>query len=143
MRLTALLDFDFSHVATFADEFFRSLPIDIGQFPSPRESGELLALRKAMLTGFTEPLPPTDKNGLVQWSSAKAWDDALREKNAQRPSTIENIAPLSDLFWLSGQILPFKLCNPVVVKNSSQEKLAAWRKSGEDLLISFLNDYGY
>ena len=30
MRLTALLDFDFSHIATFADEFFRSLCADIG-----------------------------------------------------------------------------------------------------------------
>lgn len=143
MRLTALLDFDFSHIATFADEFFRSLCADIGQFPSPRESRELLALRKAMLTGFADPLPPTDKDGSVQWASAKAWDDALCERNAKRPSTIENIAALSDLFWLSGQILPFRLCNQIVVKNSSQEQLSAMRKTGEELLINFLNDYGY
>lgn len=143
MRLTALLDFDFSHIATFADEFFRPLCADIGQFPSPRESGELIALRKAMLIGFPDPLPSTNKDGIVQWPSAKAWDDALCESNAKRPSTIENIAALSDLFWLSGQILPFKLCNPVVVKNSSQEQLAARRKAGEELLINFLDDYGY
>ena len=55
MRLTALLDFDFSHIATFADELFRSLGADIGQFPSPREPGESLALRTAMLTGFPDP----------------------------------------------------------------------------------------
>lgn len=143
MRLTALLDFDFSHIATLADEFFRSLCADIGQFPSPRESGELLALRKAMLTGFPDPLPPTDEEGFVQWPSAKAWDDALCERSAKRPSTIENIAALSDLFWLSGQIFPFRLCNQTVVKNSSQEQLAARRKTGEKLLINFLNDYGY
>lgn len=60
MRLTALLDFDFSHIATFADEFFRSFSAGIGKFPSPRESGEPLALRKAMLTGFPCPLPPSN-----------------------------------------------------------------------------------
>ena len=141
MRLTALLDFDFSHIATFADEFFRSLGADIGQFPSSRESGEPLALRTAMLTGFPDPLPPSNDD--VQWPSAKAWDDALRERGAKRPGTIEDIAALSDLFWLSGQILPFKLCNEVVVGNSNQEQLAARKSSGERLLIDFLSDYGY
>lgn len=141
MRLTALLDFDFCHIASFADEFFRSLCAYIGQFPSQRESGEPLALRKAMLTGFPDPLPPS--NNEVDWPSAKAWDDALCEQNAKRPSRIEGIAALSDLFWLSGQILPFRLCNETVVRNSSPEQLAARRKKGEELLIGFLDDYGY
>lgn len=140
-RLTALLDFDFAHIASFADEFFRSLGADIGQFPSPRESGEVLALREAMLAGFPDPSPSS--NDEVQWRSAKAWDDALREKGAQRPSTIENIAALSDLFWLSGQILPFRLCNEVLVRNSTQEQLAARKKTGEELLLDFLKDYGH
>ena len=141
MRLTALLDFDFSHVATFADEFFRSLVVGIGQFPSSRESGESLALRTAMLTGFPDPLPSA--NDEVQWSSAKAWDDALREKGAKRPGTIADIAALSDLFWLSGHVLPFKLCNEIVLRNSSLEQLAARKRSGEELLIKFLGDYSY
>ena len=141
MRLTALLDFDFSHVASYADEFFRSLCADIGQFPSPRESKEPLALRKAMLTGFPDPLPPANEE--VHWPSAKAWNDALCENNAKRPSTINDIAALSDLFWLSGQILPFRLCNPTVVRNSSPEQLAARRKTGEESLSKFLSDYGY
>ena len=111
--------------------------------PSLRESGELLALRKAMLTGFPDPLPSITEEAVVQWPSAKAWDDALCEKNAKRPSTIKNIAALSDLFWLSGQILPFRLCNQTVVKNSSQVQLAARRKTGEELLTTFLSDYGY
>ena len=141
MRLTALLDFDFAHIGTFADEFFRSLGAAIGQFPASRESGEYLALREAMLTGFPDPLPKA--NDEVQWPSAKAWDDALRERGAKRPGTIENIAALSDLFWLSGQILPFKLCNEVVVGNSSQEQLEARKRAGEELLVAFLMDYGY
>lgn len=141
MRLTALLDFDFSHVASFADEFFRSLCSDIGQFPSSRDSEGLVALRNAMLTGFPDPLPQS--NDEVQWPSARAWNDALCERNAQKPSSIKDIALLSDMFWLSGQILPFKLCNPIVVKNSSSSQLLTRKKAGEENLIKFLNDYGY
>ena len=117
MHLTALLDFDFSHITTFADEFFISLGANIGQLPSPRESGKYLALRKAMLAGFPDPLPPSIDD--VQWPSAKAWDDALRERGTERPGTSENIAALSDLFWLSGQILPFNVFKEIVVRNSS------------------------
>ena len=109
MRLTALLDFDFAHVATVSDEFFRSLGSRIGQFPSARESDELSALHRAMLSGFPTPLP--ESNDEVDWPSAKAWDEALSAADAVKLSTIENIGPLSDLFWLSGQLLPFKLCN--------------------------------
>ena len=140
-KLTALIDFDFAHVATFADEFFRSLGADIGQFPSAREGGESLALHRAMLCGFPDPLPPPTEE--VQWSSAKAWDDALRERGAVRPSTIKNIAGLSDLFWLSGQILPFKLCNEVVVMNSTEVQLGHRKEAGEERLTGFLHDHGY
>ena len=80
MRLTALLDFDFSHVGTISNEFFRSLGSGIGQFPSSRDSEESLALQAAMLTAFPDPSPTSTDE--VQWSSAKAWDDALREENA-------------------------------------------------------------
>ncbi|KAL8839661.1 MAG: hypothetical protein Q9170_001667 [Blastenia crenularia] len=133
----------FPKVLVHADfnEFFRSLGAGIGQLPSPRESGDFLTLRTAMLAGFPDQLPPSNSD--VHWPSAKAWDDALRARGAKRPSTIENIAALSDLFWLSGQILPFKLCNEVVVRNSSKEQLAARRKTGEGLLNNFLSDYGY
>ncbi|KAL8836157.1 MAG: hypothetical protein Q9176_006487 [Flavoplaca citrina] len=54
MSLTALLDFDFSHIATFADEFLRSLGAGIGQIPSPREYEDFLTLRTAMLAGFPD-----------------------------------------------------------------------------------------
>ena len=142
MQLTGLFDFDFAHIATFADEFFRSLSADIGKFPLAREPGEQpAALRKAMLAGFPNPLPSANEE--VDWPSAKAWDDALCESGAQRPSTIAGITALSDLFWLSGQILPFRLCNEVVVQNSSEEQLAARKKDGEGLLIQFLDDYGF
>ena len=94
-----------------------------------------------MLSGFPKPLP--EANDEVDWPSAKAWDDALSHVGAAKPSTIKNIDPLSDLFWLSGQLLPFKLCNQTVVNNSTPEQLNGWKAQGETSLIKFLNDHGY
>ena len=142
MRLTAVLDFDFAHVATVADEFFRSLGHGIGRFPYARESEEdLRALHVAMLEGFPTVLPP--RSEAVDWTSAKAWEDALRERDLERPSTIPNIVQLADLFRLSSEILPFKLCNPVVVSNSSHEQLRKRKKEGETRLFQFLGERGY
>ena len=140
MRLTAVLDFDFAHVATAADEFLRSLEPGIGLFPSARESDETTALHTAMLEGFPDPLPPSSEG--IDWTAARVWDDALREKGAERPRTLTNIARLADLSWLLSQILPFKLCNKVVASNSSPEQLHQRKEEGESKLIRFLDDHG-
>lgn len=62
MHLTALLDFDFAHVATVSDEFFRSLGHGTGRLPGPGEyDKDKIALRKAMLEGFPDILPLSNK----------------------------------------------------------------------------------
>lgn len=142
LRITALIDFDFAHIATVADEFFRSLGHGIGRFPEAMESDkELAALHKAMLHGFPEPLPLS--NDTVRWRAAKAWNDALRVRGIQRPETIRYISTLSDVFWLSSQILPFKLCNEVVVGNSTREQLLRRKEDGDVQLASFLSSRGF
>lgn len=82
-----------------------------------------------MLHGFPQPLPPdTDE---VDWAAAKAWDDAIKSRNLQRPATIPCMSVVADIFWLSSQILPFKLCNQVVVGNSTEEQLARRKTDGK------------
>ncbi|PNS20973.1 Acyl-CoA dehydrogenase family member 10 [Sphaceloma murrayae] len=140
LRLTAVLDFDFAHIGTVADEFFRSLAHGIGRFPDKRDGEETLPLHLAMLHGFPDPLPvPTDD---IQWTAAKAWNDALETRDMWRPSNIPGIAQLSELFWLSSQLLPFKLVNEVVISNSSEEQLQARKHDGEVLLNDFLSEHG-
>ncbi|KAF2224863.1 phosphotransferase enzyme family-domain-containing protein [Elsinoe ampelina] len=141
LKVTALIDFDFAHIATVADEFFRSLGFGIGTFPDPMEGKEAATLNDAMLNGFPEPLPAaTDE---IKWPQAKAWDDALHDRGLYRPSTIPGLTTLSELFWLSSQLLPFKLVHPVVVGNSSEEQLSDRRADGEKLLTEFLSKHGY
>ncbi|KAF4547650.1 Hypothetical protein D9617_38g090900 [Elsinoe fawcettii] len=125
---------------TVADEFFRSLGHGIGRFPDPRDGPETLPLHDAMLHGFPDPLPqPSDD---IRWSAARTWDDALQTRDMWRPRNIPGMTELSELFWLSSQILPFKLVNEVVVGNSSEDQLLARKKEGEVLLDHFLRKHG-
>lgn len=141
-KLTALVDFDFGHVGTVADEFFRSLGHGIGRFPDTRDGDpDMIQLHNVMLYGFPDPLP--ENGGDVDWVAAKAWDDALRERSLQRPATIPCMTTLADVFWLSSQILPWKLCNEVVVGNSTEEQLRERKSEGETLLGNFLTYFGY
>lgn len=94
-----------------------------------------------MLHGFPNPLPPNTDD--VDWTAAKAWDDAIQARDLLRPATIPSMEVIADIFWLSSQLLPFKLCNEVVVGNSTAEQLARRRLDGEVLLGKFLGDYGF
>lgn len=140
-KLTAVLDFDFAHISAPADEFFRSLGHGLGRFPDTRgASPDELSLQNAMLHGFPSPLPASDE---VQWAVAKVWDDALRSRKLQRPGSIPNMVQLSDVFWLSSQILPFRLCSDTVVRNSSPEIVAQWKADGLKRLDAFLQDHSF
>lgn len=142
MKVTALFDFDFAYIGSVGDEFFRSLGHTIGRFSSARDGDpELLRLQKAMLNGFPDPLPANSEN--VDWIAAEIWDSALRKRDMKRPGNIPRMEALAEIFWLSSQILPFKLCNEVVVSNSSEEKLVQRKLEGEVRLSEVLSDYGF
>jgi hypothetical protein len=143
LQLTAVIDFDFAHIATIADEFFRSLGHGIGRFPDTRdeEDEDSEDLQKAMLHGFPENLP--DDSDSVNWTAARLWDGVLRRKGIQRPGTIPSMTLLADLFWLSSALLPFKLCNQVVVENSTSEQLQRRKAMGTKNLQKFLSEYGF
>lgn len=94
-----------------------------------------------MLHGFPQPLPPDSDE--VDWTAAKSWDVAIKARNLQRPATIPSMSVIADIFWLSSKILPFKLCNEIVVGNSTKEQLEKRKTEGESLLSKFLSDYEY
>ena len=139
--MTAILDFDWAHVACVADEFFRSFGNIEGRLPGPycNEPGQL-DLRKALLDGFPDPLPLSESD--VKWEVAKIWDEELAQKDVQRPRTIRGIAALSGVYWLSEQICPFLLCNEAVFKHRTTKQSEKDREEAEKLLINYLEGYG-
>jgi hypothetical protein len=80
MRITALLDYDFSCISHPSYEFLRSFDGYAGQFRgwSGDDDSEQLALHKAKLRGFPSPLPVSTEKG-VNWETAKAWEDQLEK----------------------------------------------------------------
>ena len=77
-RLTALLDYDFGHIASVADEHFYSFPATGGLVVGPYDgcSPRMVDLRQCLLHGFPADAAdrPTDD---VDWKTAVAFDLSL------------------------------------------------------------------
>lgn len=143
MRISAILDFDFSYVGSTADEFLRSFGDIFGKLPGPfNTSPEESALRMALLNGFPHS-PPISQSRSILRDVAQAWDNELERRNIQRPRTIEGIEALSGVFWLSQQICPFLICNPTVLKYRTPSQTARDREEAEGLLIKYLETVGF
>ncbi|KAK6224447.1 hypothetical protein QIS74_02774 [Colletotrichum tabaci] len=139
LRVTALLDFDFSYVGTVADEFmgFSFGNLCGGTLPGPFESGSQLALRRAMLTGFSESHPVVGASE-VQWDIAETWDKELARAGAARPCTIFRFEEIANIYWLQDKVSPFELDNPMMRKRMAAEQVEETRSRTEKLIAEFL-----
>lgn len=113
LQITALLDFDFSHVSFAAEEFLYSFMFIHGLLVGPIEEDEYIALRKAQLLGFQEDIDAPQREGdkeqgqgSIDWKLAQAWDEELAKLDIQRPSTIKGIDEVSALHWFLQEICP-------------------------------------
>ncbi|WQF82783.1 Putative aminoglycoside phosphotransferase, protein kinase-like domain superfamily [Colletotrichum destructivum] len=139
LRVTALLDFDFSYVGTVADEFmgFSFGNLCGGTLPGPFESGTQLALRRAMLTGFPETHLVVGSSE-VQWDIAETWDKELARAGAARPCKISRFEEIANIYWLQDRVSPFELDNPMMRKRMTAEQLEETRSRTENLIAEFL-----
>lgn len=143
MRITAILDFDWSYVGSTADEFLRSFGDISGKLPGPFDTSlEESTLRMALLNGFSNALSESQPSSIA-WDVAQAWDDELERRNIQRPRTIEGIEALSGVFWLSQQICPFLICNSTVLKYRTPSQTAEDRDEAEKSLIMYMESVGF
>ncbi|EXF79549.1 phosphotransferase enzyme family protein [Colletotrichum fioriniae PJ7] len=146
-KLTSILDFDFAFVSHPCHEFFTSLG-DVGGNTGggtgrdPDLSGGLLG--KAMLTGdfdgIRERLP---QEAAGQLTRAQAWDDALKERGALRPSEIKGMAALDGLRRLEALACPFALEHPVMLRRKTREEIEEMRGVAEGELVACLEKFGY
>ncbi|KAL6692400.1 phosphotransferase enzyme family domain-containing protein [Trichoderma pleuroticola] len=139
LQVTALLDFDFSYVATAAEEFlgFSFANLSGGKLPGPFETGANLSLRKAMLSGFSTP-SLNENIAEIQWDLAKAWDKELVRAGAAKPATISQFEDIADIYWLQDQTSPFELDSPVMRGRKTAEQLRIIRNDTEKMIFKFL-----
>ncbi|KAK1708260.1 hypothetical protein BDP67DRAFT_411225 [Colletotrichum lupini] len=146
-KLTSILDFDFAFVSHPCHEFFTSLG-DVGGNTGggtgrdPDLSGGLLG--KAMLTGDFDGIRRSlPQEALGQLTTARAWDDALRERDAVRPSEIRGMAALDGLRRLEALACPFALEHPVMLRRKTREEIEGMRAVAERELVRCLEGFGY
>ncbi|GKT45788.1 uncharacterized protein ColSpa_05969 [Colletotrichum spaethianum] len=143
-KLTSILDFDWAFISHPCHEFFTSLG-DIGGNTGggtgrdPDLSGGRLG--KAMLTGNFE-IPDLPEAAAKQLTRDKAWDDALAERGALRPSDIRGISALDKLRRLDALLCPFALEHPVMLKRKTPEEITEMRKAAEKDLVDCLAEFG-
>lgn len=145
-HIIALLDFDFSCIATAADEFmvFSLSGVPGGKLPGIDSDPFELSLRAAMLAGFSQLAPEglTDEQR-AKWEVAKAWDSELTRSGAARPSTIPQFEKIADIFAFADSLSPWALENEAMRKRKTEAQLLAIREETEREIIAFLDRVGY
>lgn len=78
-----------------------------------------------------------------QLTTARAWDNALKERGAVRPSDIKGMAALDGLRKLEALACPFALEHPVMLKRKTREEIEEMRAVAERELVGCLEGFGY
>jgi hypothetical protein len=142
-KLTAILDFDFSFIAHPLIEHFRSLSSFHSNLPPPFPTThypEVTPIRSYLIGG---KFPPTDLTPELE--TAKMWNNELQNAGVRRICDYEAhvIGVLSEVEWLVDAICPFHLSEPVVLANTSPERLTMQKERQVLLLDEFLTLKGF
>lgn len=132
LQITGLLDFDFSHIASPADEYFYSFPSFCGLVPGPFEDEDLQLLRRYQTEGFpSTPSAQEAPSESVDWTVARLWQAALEKHHVASPKDIENITQLADIYWFLLDVCPpFFNLPRWLARKTEEQKIAAKKAIG-------------
>lgn len=139
-RITALIDFDFSHIGSPISEFVLSFLIGFDYcLLGSADALEIPKLREYMLRGFPEQLSYEEG----RMAKSKVLDEALKQVGAKRPSTIQGADVYSDVWWFSQDICQAYWLMPKFLEKRTKKQLSELKKSGEENLELYLSSWGY
>ena len=143
-HLTALLDFDFSHIASAADEYFLSFD-QIESLVPPKYVGEPKALlRQCLLKGFDASTEERETADMVDWEVATLTNEAFFLADVQRPiDMMPGIEMLSELYWFIQDLSPGAFFLPKFRAKLTPERISLMRKHFENNLSHALADWGF
>lgn len=142
--ITAVLDFQFSHIASAADEYFYSFDRIQGLVSPPVQSGNKKPLREYLLHGFGENAAEHENKDVVDWKVAVMRDEAFRLATVQRPVDMEpNMEPLSELYWFIQNISPAWFLMPGYLARASKESIELYKRECRDDVERILSGWGY
>ncbi|KAK5656969.1 hypothetical protein OQA88_3492 [Cercophora sp. LCS_1] len=139
-RITALLDFDFSHVGSQADEYFYSFALESYIVPPPICPEPEKTVRTRLLDGFKGALP--DMEG-VDWKLIQLVDDEFGKAGVRRPHEITGIDELATLYWFIQDISPPMFFLKRWRSRAKPENIERIRQSTQSQLETYLGGWGY
>ena len=97
-----------------------------------------------MLTGdfSSQPQGLSDEE-VAKWEVAKAWDAAMTQTKATRPSAMTGIRSLQDLRSFESLLCPFSLGSEVMLKRMSDDEKVKKRAEAESKLLEWLGQHGF
>ncbi|KAI8958636.1 hypothetical protein F5Y11DRAFT_351309 [Daldinia sp. FL1419] len=137
-RITGVVDFDWSAVTHPCDEYLSGL-WDIGGGMSERNE----KFRPMLLSGnFTTPPEGLSEEDIRKWEIAKAWDAAIAEAGAIRPSNIVGVECIQKLKDLEDLLCPFELANKDMLKRISDKEKAKKKQEMERKILRWIEVHG-
>jgi hypothetical protein len=157
MSITALLDYDFAHIASPEDEYFYSFYTIhgiVGTHNDPDRSA--VQLLNCQIHGFPGDIPDErpdtnkprhfDDVSQVDWVVSSTWNNLLKEKGVKRPSSLQGIGPIDgiqNVYWFIQDICqPFLLMDRWL-KTQTPEQLERMRSKLETSVRDALQGFAY
>lgn len=141
LQVTALLDYDFTHIASTADEFFYSFMDFHGLVPGPSEDPQMESLRLAQLNGFSDT--NLGKIAGIDWKLAKMWQAAMKRAHVKTPVDIEDIGELATIYWFLLDVCPPYFLLPRWLKKRTEQQRLAIKRTIERNLDKYLKQWGF
>ncbi|MCJ1357022.1 MAG: hypothetical protein MMC33_007018 [Icmadophila ericetorum] len=155
LSISALLDFDFSHIASPIEEYFYSFGDIHGLLCGPYEKhADHRKIREYLLHGFPSSLPASEPipvgyepkfgdSPRIQWTTLKTWDEELDARGVLRPRTVLGAGERSALYWFCQEVCQWFYLQERWVKSRNAEELEGDLREGREGLGGYLEGWGY
>ncbi|KAJ5699195.1 hypothetical protein N7493_012103 [Penicillium malachiteum] len=144
LKVTALLDYDFTQIASPADEYFYSFLQFHGLVIGPLEDAEMENLRLALLNGFKDKsLYDAAAEGHIDWKTAEMWQSAMKKATVKSPADIEGIGELGAICWFLLDVSPPWFLLPKWLAKRTEEEKQTQKMKIQGNLDKYLARWGY
>lgn len=138
-RLSAVLDFDFAHIGAPISEYLFSFWDLDGLLPGSSDPND--PLRNHILKGF--PFAEEEEGVEYKWKLARAWENALSDVGAEKPSTIDKAGDIADIWWFSQDLCEAYWFIDTFLEKRTPEKLEEFKAVSASNLERYLAHWGF
>ncbi|CAI7575606.1 unnamed protein product [Penicillium palitans] len=138
-RLSAVLDFDFAHIGAPISEYLFSFWDLDGLLPGSSDPND--PLRNHILKGF--PFAEEEEGVEDKWKLTRAWENALSDVGAEKPSTIDKAGDIADIWWFSQDLCEAYWFIDTFLEKRTPEKLEEFKAVSASNLEKYLAHWGF